>query len=528
MMPSSDSEITCHILITVFQSWGHYKTAIGFACKLLQECPSGLLITFLSAGKHTDLAEIEAENNFIHRDTSSKRNLRFVHLGGQGTSFMDLSVCLLQNFPSLCEILFSPGKSIESLDGLVYINPRKPDVFICDIFSLDLCKTFRESPGCTASVLTWISSGIGASLQVMGPEALGGPGDVPAKAKLLAAESGGKPSEIEMELYRPTKGDVHHLFGGINRYDYEQFPQGHNIDPIFPLLVHVYNQAHRMFMDTDGLLIASNTVFEPEAIEACKKWCDERGKSCYAVGPFTVEVDQLETMQLLSIKSSDMAARTINFMDQVYASHGAQSLLFFSFGTIYSPNAQSLFAFLRVILDLNIPLLFLHEPTRHGELPLELKADLDASNIVHVCAWASQELVLSHKATGWFLTHCGLGGIAETIYHGVPMIAWPIHSDQPYQAAYCALKLGIAYELLEVRIIEGLRPLYRGVTPTGTTEAIIEEARTVLKNAFGEDGKTKRINVEKLREKMRLLSKEGGDSLEDARRFISKYVPTMA
>lgn len=107
-------------------------------------------------------------------------------------------------------------------------------------------------------------------------------------------------------------------------------------------------------------------------------------------------------------------------------------------------------------------------------------------------------------------------------------IAWPIHSEQPFHAAYCTLKLDIAYELLEVRIVEGLRPLHRGARPTGTTEAIIEEARTVLKNAFGEDGKRKRNNVEKLKNKMRLLWKEGGDSLKDARRFISEYISTEA
>lgn len=57
---------------------GHYKTAIGFACKLLQERPSGLLITFISAGKHTELARIEVDNNFLHRNSSSKQNLRWV------------------------------------------------------------------------------------------------------------------------------------------------------------------------------------------------------------------------------------------------------------------------------------------------------------------------------------------------------------------------------------------------------------------------------------------------------------------
>ncbi|KAL3838180.1 hypothetical protein ACJIZ3_022771 [Penstemon smallii] len=48
--------------------------------------------------------------------------------------------------------------------------------------------------------------------------------------------------------------------------------------------------------------------------------------------------------------------------------------------------------------------------------------------------WAPQQKILSHKSVGGFLSHCGWSSIMEGIYFGVPIIAVPMHLDQPFNA----------------------------------------------------------------------------------------------
>ncbi|KAL0303543.1 UNVERIFIED_CONTAM: UDP-glucosyltransferase 29 [Sesamum radiatum] len=111
--------------------------------------------------------------------------------------------------------------------------------------------------------------------------------------------------------------------------------------------------------------------------------------------------------------------------------------------------------------------------------------------------WAQQRRILSHPSVAGFLSHCGWSSVMEGLYYGVPIIAVPMHLDQPLNARL-AEAVGFGEEVVRSR--EG--NLDRG-----------EVARVVKKVVLGKSGEGLRRRVEELSEKMREKGEEEIDSL---------------
>ncbi|VFQ86170.1 unnamed protein product [Cuscuta campestris] len=63
--------------------------------------------------------------------------------------------------------------------------------------------------------------------------------------------------------------------------------------------------------------------------------------------------------------------------------------------------------------------------------------------------WAPQLEILGHPATGGFVSHCGWNSCMESISMGVPVAAWPMHSDQPRNATLLTQVLRIGFSLVD-------------------------------------------------------------------------------
>ncbi|KAI0213329.1 UDP-glucuronosyltransferase 2A1, partial [Lamellibrachia satsuma] len=53
---------------------------------------------------------------------------------------------------------------------------------------------------------------------------------------------------------------------------------------------------------------------------------------------------------------------------------------------------------------------------------------------VYLLPWLPQNDLLGHPNTVLFITHCGINGQYESLYHGVPMLGFPLFGDQPHNA----------------------------------------------------------------------------------------------
>ncbi|KAL3755254.1 hypothetical protein ACJRO7_002323 [Eucalyptus globulus] len=102
---------------------------------------------------------------------------------------------------------------------------------------------------------------------------------------------------------------------------------------------------------------------------------------------------------------------------------------------------------------------------RKIELPQGFEDTAAARDLgVVVRDWAPQLEILGHPATGGFLSHCGWNSCMESISMGVPILAWPMHSDQPRNAVLITrvLKIGLIVkdwmsqdDVVKSSIIEG-------------------------------------------------------------------------
>ncbi|XP_074311985.1 UDP-glycosyltransferase 89A2-like [Silene latifolia] len=71
----------------------------------------------------------------------------------------------------------------------------------------------------------------------------------------------------------------------------------------------------------------------------------------------------------------------------------------------------------------------------------------DRALIVH--GWAPQTEILSHKAIGGFVSHCGWNSTLESIMAGVMILAWPMEADQFVNARLLVEDMGSAVGLCE-------------------------------------------------------------------------------
>ncbi|XP_010525697.1 PREDICTED: beta-D-glucosyl crocetin beta-1,6-glucosyltransferase-like [Tarenaya hassleriana] len=73
------------------------------------------------------------------------------------------------------------------------------------------------------------------------------------------------------------------------------------------------------------------------------------------------------------------------------------------------------------------------EKTTKETLPKGFTERVNERGII-IEKWAPQARILRHESVGGFLSHCGWSSIMESLKLGVPIIASPVHNDQPVNA----------------------------------------------------------------------------------------------
>nr|WBR45894.1 UGT94E5 [Camellia japonica] len=122
--------------------------------------------------------------------------------------------------------------------------------------------------------------------------------------------------------------------------------------------------------------------------------------------------------------------------------------------------------------------------------------------------WAPQARILTHSSIGGFVSHCGWNSVMESLKFGVPIVAMPMHYDQPFNARLVE-EIGAAVEV------------NRDINGRLNREDIAQVIRTVVVEESGEDI---RIKAREYSEKIRMKGEEEIDEVVEELLQLCKLI----
>ncbi|XP_071737938.1 UDP-glycosyltransferase 75C1-like [Rutidosis leptorrhynchoides] len=103
------------------------------------------------------------------------------------------------------------------------------------------------------------------------------------------------------------------------------------------------------------------------------------------------------------------------------------SVVYVSFGTIATLSMEQTDEIAKGLLEIGRPFLWVIRDSEQVKR-LSKKDELQKQGMI--VDWCAQVAVLSHQAIGCFMTHGGWNSTVETLYCGVPVVVFPVWTDQ--------------------------------------------------------------------------------------------------
>ncbi|CAK9139915.1 unnamed protein product [Ilex paraguariensis] len=203
------------------------------------------------------------------------------------------------------------------------------------------------------------------------------------------------------------------------------------------------NTQHGNVKMNSGRIYNTCRLIEAPYLDLLSKEQISRGKKQWALGPFN-------PVAITKNKKSSQMHKCLGWLDK----QSQTSVIFVSFGTTTSLTDEQIKElaiglekseqrFIWVLRDADKGDVFDGE-RRRVELPKGFEERVRGQGLVER-DWAPQLEILGHPSTGGFMSHCGWNSCMESITMGVPIAAWPMHSDQPRNTVLITklLKVGI-------------------------------------------------------------------------------------
>lgn len=260
-----------------------------------------------------------------------------------------------------------------------------------------------------------------------------------------------------------------------------------------------------------GLVMNTCRALEGEFLDVVAAQPPFQGQRFFAVGPLNpllLDADARTT------PPGQARHECLEWLDR----QPPESVLYVSFGTtscLHADQVAELAAALKgskqrfvwVLRDADRADIYAESgESRHAMFLSEFTRETEGTGLV-ITGWAPQLEILAHGATAAFMSHCGWNSTIESLSHGKPVLAWPMHSDQPWDS-----------ELLCKYFKAGLlvRPWekHAEIIPAQAIQKVIEEAM------LSDSGMAVRQRAKELGEAVRASVADGGNSRKDLDDFI--------
>ncbi|KAL9232593.1 hypothetical protein vseg_007688 [Gypsophila vaccaria] len=265
---------------------------------------------------------------------------------------------------------------------------------------------------------------------------------------------------------------------------------------------------HNVLNFESGRLYNTSRLIEGKYMDLLGKLPVNLKKRLFAIGPLTpVQIEP---------RNKDNKHRCLEWLDK----QEVNSVIYVSFGTATTmkdnqikelasgleKSGQKFIWVLRRADKLDV-LGQVESTSLFPQLPEGYEERLANRGLV-VREWAPQLEILAHPSTGGFVSHCGWNSCMESISMGVPIAAWPMHSDQPKNSALVTQVLGIGTLVRDW----GDRT---NVVASSTIENV------VVKLMMSEEGREMRKRAAELGSMVRESVAKGGASRSEVDNFIA-------
>lgn len=261
---------------------------------------------------------------------------------------------------------------------------------------------------------------------------------------------------------------------------------------------------------SSGRLYNTCRVVEQPILDLLETEARNGNKLLWALGPFNpVDIKR----STVSRKDGGPVGRCLRWLDK----QASNTVIFISFGTTISFSQEQVLEIAAGLEKSNQKFMWVlrdadtgdkvSDDIRRLELPEGYEYRVRDRGLV-IREWAPQLEILAHPSIGGFMSHCGWNSCMESISMGVPIAAWPLHSDQPNNAV-------LVTDILKVGFLVKEWSRREQVLPASAVE------KAVMRLMGSNEGQEIRKRAVAIGRQVRKSVREGGDTRMELESFIA-------